>query len=385
MTRSVWRQRAEIEQMCIDRAVLNRKISFRDFKPVTVGDQELDNAQQWTDSTRAIELFEAMKAHELQRDLCLKQENKLRTVGDEGKAKRQVFLKLFATSSFGLGLNWGAGKRLPDMQSTFRAELIKQSNAQNPDPKRRGLWCPITAEYLTPESITAAHIFPYKHGQDLMDAIFGIQDSPELFSPKNGILISKSAEEKIDKGQIVIVPDVPNANGDWQTTSPKEYKIKILAKDAPGMECYISENSTSTWVELDGRRLQFKSDLRPRGRYLYFLYCSTILRRSWTVQRAGEILKDELGRPFWGTVGRYVKKSQLLGFIEHMGHEYDDLLMGAIEDGGEEVVEPDPTALATASERVLDSINKRTNMDGDTDVDDDFEEEEDTNTENDSY
>ncbi|KAF8420741.1 hypothetical protein BGX38DRAFT_1137875 [Terfezia claveryi] len=252
----------------------------------------------------------------------------------ENKVLRQSFTKLCATSSLSLGLNWGVGKRSGDLQSRFRAELIESSNAKHPDHQTPVLWYPITAGYLDSSCVTAAHIFPHKHGQDIMDAIFGAQESPELFSPLNGLLISKAVEEKIDKGLILIVPDADHAR-DWEATSPKEYKIRVLSKDAPGMDRYISAHTHTTWAELDGRRLKFQSNHRPRARYLYFLYCSVILRRSWTVQKAGDVLKDKLGRPYWGTVGKYVKKNQILGFIEQMGHEYQDLLMGATEEGGE--------------------------------------------------
>ena len=45
-----------------------------------------------------------------------------------------------------------------------------------------------------------------------MNAIFGAQESPELFSPLNGLLISKAVEEKIDKGLILIIPDTDHAS-----------------------------------------------------------------------------------------------------------------------------------------------------------------------------
>lgn len=58
------------------------------------------------------------------------------------------------------------------------------------------------------EEMTAAHIFSYCHGQSMMDAIFGRlnADEPELFSPKNGLLMSTRAEALWDKGYFVIVP-----------------------------------------------------------------------------------------------------------------------------------------------------------------------------------
>ena len=91
------------------------------------------------------------------------------------------------------------------------------------------------------------------------------------------------------------------------------------------------------------------------------------------MQKAGDVLRDELGRPYWGTVGKYVKKNQLLGFIEQMGHEYQDLLMGATEEEGENISKPDPTALMAATDRALNSLTE--GGDGGRDDSDDDEEE----------
>ena len=75
-----------------------------------------------------------------------------------------------------------------------------------------------------------------------MDAIFGAQENPELFSPLDGLLISTAAEEKIDSALILLVPDADHAS-DRETTSPKEYKIRVLCKDGPVMDCYISAHT----------------------------------------------------------------------------------------------------------------------------------------------
>ena len=78
-------------------------------------------------------------------------------------------------------------KRSGDLQSRCRVELIEKLNAKHPDHKSPALWCPITADYLNSSYVTAAHIFPHKHGQDIMGATFSAQESPELFSPLNGL------------------------------------------------------------------------------------------------------------------------------------------------------------------------------------------------------
>jgi hypothetical protein len=46
-------------------------------------------------------------------------------------------------------------------------------------------------------------------------------------------------------------------------------------------------------------------------------------------RKAADALKDENGKPFWGTPGRYLPKNMLLAFIEELGHEYKSLLDGA--------------------------------------------------------
>jgi hypothetical protein len=66
-----------------------------------------------------------------------------------------------------------------------------------------------------------------------MDAIFGPTETPELFSPKNGLIVNSEFEAVFDKGLLAIVPLLPNDPstvelGAWRNSEPKEYKIRIL-------------------------------------------------------------------------------------------------------------------------------------------------------------
>lgn len=59
-----------------------------------------------------------------------------------------------------------------------------------------------------------------------MDAIFGKTDEPELFGPKNSLLMSKYIEAKFESGMLVIVPALPeNPTAEliaqWQSKEPK--------------------------------------------------------------------------------------------------------------------------------------------------------------------
>lgn len=172
-----------------------------------------------------------------------------------------------------------------------------------------------------------------------MDAIFGKNATPELFSPYNGILMSTLAELFFDKGYYVIVPQVSAAPSlpdiqDWHQVEPKNYQIRVLEPDTREMNQLIGETDRR-WRDLDGQKFSFRGDFRPRARYLYFTYCMAILRKFWNKDKPSTALSDELGKPYWGTAGRYIIKNMLQGFVQelgHDGHEYDELLEGAMSD-----------------------------------------------------
>ena len=81
-----------------------------------------------------------------------------------------------------------------------------------------------------------------------------------------------------------------------------------------------------------------------------------MLRRSHHQGRHEEILKDHLGRKFWGTPGAYLRRSYLLAFVEEIGSQ--DILEGA-EDRGEEDNGEDPAALVVANEQIRSAYRPR--------------------------
>ena len=92
--------------------------------------------------------------------------------------------------------------------------------------------------------------------------------------------------------------------------------------------------------------LEFRSDARPAGRYMYFDYCAQVLRSAW--QRAGMhktkdkaliILREENGKPYWTTPGRYIPENMPRALVEGLGRECEALLEGASSTmGGEELL-----------------------------------------------
>lgn len=193
-----------------------------------------------------------------------------------------------------------------------------------------------------------------------MDAIFGREEGadPELFSPRNGMIMDTRAEKKFDKGLFTIVPLVSDEPSDaetaaWHASDPKRYKIRVTDPKAAGMSAEIDVGVPRTWIDLDGEEVTFRNNFRPRAKYLYFMYCCTMLRCSWQNQK--EALKGELGKKYWGTEERFMRKSMLVAFVEEMGHQYENLLEGAKDLEGSEDDEPLETALLAATARIRDS------------------------------
>lgn len=187
-----------------------------------------------------------------------------------------------------------------------------------------------------------------------MSAIFGTEH-PELFDPKNGILIHNQVEEKFETGLLAIVPDIqdnPTAEQvvQWQEQEPKEYKLKIIDRDPAKLNRIIPELGETTWKDLDGKKLDFRSEFRPRARYLYWNFCLQILRLAFWERHKGSVLREqELGKPFWGSPGKYVKRNIV---VEEVGHKYDDLLQGADDDSDSKVEEGDDLMLLAATREI---------------------------------
>ncbi|KAK2794863.1 hypothetical protein FQN50_009848 [Emmonsiellopsis sp. PD_5] len=299
--------------------------------------------------------------------------------------QRRAFFEQFTASRLGLDIVAGAGKRDPSDQSNFRESMIKAYACKDPDRERLHLddhWCPIISEWVHKFDVKAGHLFSYKHGQDTMTAIFGQTEEPELFHPRNGLIMFDRVEDMFDCGFFVIAPDIPNDNPTadeirrWQTTHPREYKLHILDMNHPTASKPVGTIRNIYWKDLHGKRLEFRSDARPRARYLYFHYLTQILRYAWHERFKGEILRERgMEKKVWATPGRYSKRSSIRAFIEEVGHEYEHLFWEPEEEGGpQEKDDFDECLLQACVDQVEYNLRKKTPGDDD---DDDSDEEED--------
>lgn len=87
-----------------------------------------------------------------------------------GRRSRGVHEIVHDESNGSRNRNW-CWKKDCKLQSDFRTQLLKVY--ESVVPATGFIWCPILHEYAVEESMTAAHIFSYKHGQSAMDSIFG--------------------------------------------------------------------------------------------------------------------------------------------------------------------------------------------------------------------
>ncbi|KAL4787718.1 hypothetical protein BJX76DRAFT_369006 [Aspergillus varians] len=324
-----WASSCELESLRLQRAETDRKLSLRDFEGLSSEWEQTDSAQS---------IFQQIKAQKTTIQLYQKRADEMDSTqkGRKKRTLRDAFMKLFSTSKMGIGImNTGQGARDSSMQSNFRQELIDTGDAKHPEFDF--LWCPIIGDWCEEKNTQAAHLFPYMHGQEVMDSIFGKKDAPELFSPRNGLLVCGTIERYFDSGKFVIVPDLPDRPPvaellSWVQAECRDYRLRIIDPKWEKLDHPVSRLNGPNWRSLDGKKLEFRTKFRPAGRYLYFHYCIQVLRRAWGQNGLGgslPVLKDEIGRPFWGTPGRYMPKNMLLALVEELGHDYKGLLEGA--------------------------------------------------------
>ena len=131
-------------------------------------------------------------------------------------------------------------------------------------------WCHVLGYWLSPSSITCAHIVPFSFDTKDMAHMFG-SDEPPLTSRRNGLNLQKAIEKAFDNCWITIVPL------DSVESSPTEWKV-VLLKTGIGDNVFFEDKLQNTsqrlwrWRDIDGRKLSFPNDYRPARRFLYMRY-----------------------------------------------------------------------------------------------------------------
>ncbi|RGP63854.1 hypothetical protein FLONG3_9748 [Fusarium longipes] len=265
---------------------------------------------------------------------------------------RDAFARLFTTSKHGLDINV-QDKRDKSVQANMGKAMVEAYCPDTGNPRNR--WDPVLRRWGTNADVHAAHLYPWAQGP-YMDDIFGEGTSDnDLFSPHNGLFLTTCVEDALEKGKLVIVPDVDITPADphrplddlearherakrWEETIPKEYKIIVLRVNDPKITATLplvyQTPGVTRLLDLHDRKLEFITDARPRARYIWWTFLNAVLRVSWNSNSGDGNLQHAEARAatrYWGTRRQYVKRNQLLGFVEEIGHDVESILTDALE------------------------------------------------------
>ncbi|KAI0384952.1 hypothetical protein F5Y04DRAFT_246520 [Hypomontagnella monticulosa] len=85
----------------------------------------------------------------------------------------------------------------------------------------------------------------------------------------------------------------------------------------------MDPHPTTLVRDLDGKRLAFRNDKRPRVQYLYFAFVVARLRLAWRRDYGSpsKALAKQFGKGFWATKGPYLPRSFLLALAVEIGHD----------------------------------------------------------------
>lgn len=71
-----------------------------------------------------------------------------------------------------------------------------------------------------------------------------------------------------------------------------------------GAPLHEPSRSRRSWWELDGQKVDFRNNHRPRARYLYWQFAVALPRKAYRGKHT-EVspITSEFGKGFWGTAG----------------------------------------------------------------------------------
>ncbi|KAL1845114.1 hypothetical protein VTK73DRAFT_1096 [Phialemonium thermophilum] len=247
--------------------------------------------------------------------------------------------------------------RKQDKQAQFRADVLRSYSAQRGDLTA---FCVVSGKFWPKSFVRAAHIVRHNVGEVPAEHIFGPAPDGKghIWHPSNGLPMLQIYEELFDDGEIAIVPDTTVAGG-WKVVFFDPQYASTLQQDE---DCPYGS-------QLHERRLTFRSDFRPRARYLYYAFCINMLRRQrhavpgWNVDRMTYGLRD-----VWASPTKYLRTSTL----QLLACEIAQLLPGEAEklfprpdcvDGEEEekeMPEVDESVSEHCTQEALADVTKST-------------------------
>ena len=193
-------------------------------------------------------------------------------------------------------------------QGLFETEM---AHAYSPNSQfSRKQWDPVLCTWRLSKAV---QLFPPRHASKA-DAIFGEGAANEIYSPHNGLFLHEMVEHALKKGYIAIIP-----NG------PSEFKVVVLDKYRREVNRRIARfevDGFCRYIDLDERQLIFKTDVRPKMRYVWWTYVNAVLQAFYFADCAsdyGKIDHRSEVRWFdscWTHHGPFAKRNQLKWFVK---------------------------------------------------------------------
>ncbi|KAI0165372.1 hypothetical protein GGR52DRAFT_575464 [Hypoxylon sp. FL1284] len=314
------------------------RLALLDYTETELEEGSACDTEAWWATPEAHRLVDQLSASDYERVRYRKQADQVQRL-----AFGRGIEVLFDASKIGRALNNTGVEK-----SEFKTSLIDYYDAAIMNHKKPKAISFIhdtaTGRDLEKSVITAVHLVPSSLRNHMLKAFFKDSVEGELATPKNGLLLHQVVKTAMDDGAIAIVPDIADNPSieevaAWENSDVKDYKWRIIDPEADVLDDplnFSADEPEMTVRDLENRTLIFNNSMRPRARYLYFLFAVAQLKLAWRQeyrQYPEAVLGKQLGKGFWATKGRYLKRSFLLTLADEIGHDTEFAENVPIEPG----------------------------------------------------
>lgn len=202
-------------------------------------------------------------------------------------------------------------------------------------------WCVISGWQLR-TTVRGAQIVRYNLGEKCAQYLFAPLNELDghLLGVANGLPMHIRYAEALDNGRLVIIPDkVQDEDQGRKQGYISRWKVYNLYE----ADAHQSHPHMPLGSDLHGRALQFRNDFRPDARYLFFVFCVSVLRRQrheasgwWRAYLAGGP-----GEAWAAASGTFLRPSTLRKLAQRIGRlTEEEAAQFVMEAGNGRVTEP---------------------------------------------
>ncbi|KAF9871177.1 hypothetical protein CkaCkLH20_11346 [Colletotrichum karsti] len=218
---------------------------------------------------------------------------------DGGVDNTRDLARLFASLKDGMGTTVTAfGNRVLRKHKKMARQMANKYCPDRPDEDV--VWDPIAGKWQGDHLAEIAFMYPWRQ-RSSMNKLFGLDlaSITEEYAPCNGIFLRAPIRRGLENGVFAIVPDVDfgldstnqhDEGGrqidhvqEWWHRDVKEYKLVVLDPHHP-MATGESFEAQEPLVDLDDRKLTFRTTFRPRVRYVWWSFLSAITVATWRLK-----------------------------------------------------------------------------------------------------